>query len=89
MPVTYTITCGDGGLVAKPFLTLCDSMDCNPPGSSVHGIFQARIQEWVAFPFSKGSSPLRDGTRVSYTAGRFFTDNHQESLYNYIHSFTF
>ena len=36
--------------------TLCDPMDCSPPGSSVHGIFQARIMEWVAFPFSKGAS---------------------------------
>ena len=34
----------------------CDPMDCSPPGSSVHGILQARILEWVAFPFSKGSS---------------------------------
>ena len=33
---------------------LCDSMDCSPPGSSVHGILQAKIQEWVAIPFSKG-----------------------------------
>ena len=38
-------------------------MDCSPPGSSVHGILQARILEWVAFPFSRGSSQPRDGTR--------------------------
>ena len=37
-------------------LTLCDPMDCSPPGSSVHGILQARIFEWVAMPFSRGSS---------------------------------
>ena len=37
-------------------LTLCDPMDCSPPGSSVHGILQARILEWVAMPFSRGSS---------------------------------
>ena len=37
-------------------LTLCDPMDCSPPGSSVHGILQARILEWVAIPFSRGSS---------------------------------
>ena len=37
-------------------LTLCDPTDCSPPGSSVHGIFQARILEWVAVPFSRGSS---------------------------------
>ena len=40
--------------------TLCNPMDCSPPGSSVHGIFQARILEWVAMAFSKGSSQLRD-----------------------------
>ena len=43
----------------------CDPMDCNPPGSSVHGIFQARILEWVAISFSRGSSPPRDRTPVS------------------------
>ena len=42
--------------------TLCDPLDCSPPGSSVHGIFQARILEWVAISFSKGSSLPRDGT---------------------------
>ena len=40
-------------------LTLCNTMDCSPPGSSVHGIFQARILEWVAMPSSRGSSQLR------------------------------
>ena len=40
-------------------------MDCSPPGSSVHGILQARILEWVVIAFSRGSSPFRDGTRVS------------------------
>ena len=49
-------------------------MDCSPPGSSVHEIFQARIQEWVAISFSRGSSQPRDRTWVSCTAGRFFTD---------------
>ena len=47
------------GLVAQSSITLCDPMDCSPPGSSVHGILQARILEWVAIPFSRGSSPLR------------------------------
>ena len=46
-------------------LTLSDPVDCNPPGSSVHGILQARILEWVAIPFSRGSSQPRDPTRVS------------------------
>ena len=48
-------------------------MDCNPLGSSVHGIFQARILEWVAIPFSRGSSWSRVWTWVSCIAGRFFT----------------
>ena len=43
-------------LVAQSCPTLCDPMDCSPPGSSVHGILQARILEWVAIPFSRGSS---------------------------------
>ena len=49
------------------------SMDCSSPGSSVHGILQERVLEWVAISFSRGSSPARDQTRVSYTAGGFFT----------------
>ena len=46
-------------------LTLLDPMDCSPPGCSVHGILQARILEWVAIHFSRGSSLLRDQTLVS------------------------
>ena len=52
-------------LVAKLCLTLCNPMDCSPPGSSLHGISQARILEWVAVPFSRGSSPPRDQNCVS------------------------
>ena len=52
-------------LVAKSCLTLCNPMDCSLPGSSVHGISQSRILEWVAISFSRGSSQLRDGTSVS------------------------
>ena len=52
---------------------LYDPMDCSPPGSSVHGILQARILEWVAISFSRGSSRPRDRTQVSCIAGRFFT----------------
>ena len=48
-------------------------MDCSLPGSTVHGISQARVLEWVAIPFSRGSSWLRDPTQVSCMAGRFFT----------------
>ena len=46
---------------------------CSFPGFSVHGISQASIPEWVAIPFSRGSFPSRDGTRISCIAGRFFT----------------
>ena len=53
--------------------TLSDTMDCSPPDSSVHGILQARILEWVAMPFSRGSSQPRDQTQVSRIAGGFFT----------------
>ena len=48
-------------------------MDCSLPGTSVHEILQARIQEWVTIPFSRGSSWPRDQNRVSCTAGTFFT----------------
>ena len=54
--------------VAQLCLTLCDPMDY-----TVHGILQARILEWVAFPFSRASSQPRDQTKVSHVAGRFFT----------------
>ena len=46
-------------------LTLRDPMDCSPPGSSVYRIFQARILEWIAIPFFRGSSPPRDRTHIS------------------------
>ena len=52
---------------------LCDPMDCSLPGSSVHGIFQARVLEWVAISFSKGSSQPRARTRVSRIVDRCFT----------------
>ena len=45
-------------------LTFCNPMDCGPPGSSVHGILQARVLEWVAVPSSRGSSPPRDRTCI-------------------------
>ena len=50
-----------------------DAMDCSSPGSYVHGIFQARILEWVAISYSKGSSQPREWSQVSHIAGRFFT----------------
>ena len=53
--------------------SLCDSMDCNLPGSSVHGILQTRVLEWVAISFSREFSRPRDQTQVSRFAGRRFT----------------
>ena len=52
--------------------TLCNPVDCSLPGSSLHGILQARILEWVAIPVSRGSSQPRDRTWVSHIAGRCF-----------------
>ena len=60
-------------LVTQSCLTLWNPMDCSLPGSSVHGILQARIQEWVAISYSRGSSWPRDLTHFFCTAGRFFT----------------
>ena len=59
--------------VAQLCLTLCNSMDCSPPSFSIHGFFQARILEWVAISFSRGSSTPWDWTQVSCIAGRHFT----------------
>ena len=59
-------------LIIKLGLTLCDPMDCSLPGSSVHGLCQARILEWVAIFFSRGSFNPRDQTSVSCLAGWFF-----------------
>ena len=59
--------------VAQSRPTLCDPMDCSLSGSSVHGILQARILEWVAISFFRGSSQPRDQTQVSHIAGRCFT----------------
>ena len=85
---------GGGGLT-KPTksrgLTLWDCMDCSPPGSSVHGILQARVMEWVAISFSRGSS----WTQVSCIAGRFFTNWatreaptwHRECYINHSHAY--
>ena len=71
--------------VAQSCPILYGTMDCSPPCSLVHGISQARILEWVAIPFSKGSSQPRDQTQVSCTADGFLTTeapgkprNHQE-----------
>ena len=60
-------------LVTQLCPTICNSMDCTLPGSSVHGILQARVLESVAIPFSQRSSLHRNRTLVSYIADRFFT----------------
>ena len=58
--------------VAESCPTLCDPVDCSLPGSSVHGILQARILEWVTISFSRGSSQPRDRTQVSCIGSRCF-----------------
>ena len=60
-------------LVGQSCLTLCDPLDCRPPGSSVHGISQARILEWVAVSFSRDSSQPWIESASLALAGRFFT----------------
>ena len=70
----------------KLCLTLCDPMDYSPPGSSVHGILQARILEWLAMPSSRGSSRPRDRTHVScisWTADEFFTVEPPKKPHNF------
>ena len=73
-------------LVAQLCLTLYNSVNCNPPGSSVHGISQAKILEWVAMPSSRGPFRPRHQTQVSCIAGRVFTiwDN-KEALGTWIY----
>ena len=58
--------------VTQLCLTLCDPMDCSLQGSSIRGIFKARVLEWVAISFSRGSSRPRDQTQVSQVVGRYF-----------------
>ena len=58
--------------MAQSHPTLCDPVNCSLPGSCVHGILQARVLDWVAISFSRGSSRLRDGTQVSLIAGGHF-----------------
>ena len=60
-------------LITQSCPALCYPMDCSPPVSSVLGIHQARILEWVVIPFFRGSSQPRDQTRVFCITGRFFT----------------
>ena len=69
--VPYSLALVQFSSVAQSCLTLCDPMDCSPPGYSVQGILQTRILEWVAISYFKGSSWSRDRTQVSCIAGRF------------------
>ena len=69
--ITFTL-CIPQVLVTQRCPTLCDPMDCNSSGTSVHGIIQARILEWVATSFSSESSKPRDWACVSCIAGGFF-----------------
>ena len=67
-------------LISQSCLILCDCMDCSPPSSSVHGISQARILDWLAISSSGGSSQHRDRTLICYIAGRFFYHlSHQDN----------
>ena len=63
----------EGSEVAQSCPTLFDPTDCSLQGSSVHGILQARVLEWVAISFSRGASQPRDQTQVSCIVGRRFT----------------
>ena len=62
----------------------CDPMDCSPSGSSVHGIFQARILEWVAISLFRGSSWPRDWTQFSHIAGRLYRLSHKGIPIDYV-----
>ena len=76
LPNTITRALCSVTVVVSDCIDCCNPIDCSPPGSSVHGILQTRIVEWIAMPFSKGSSQPRGQDRVScisYIAGRFFT----------------
>ena len=67
------IVCPFFKIISQSCPTLCDPIDYSLPGSSVHEIFQARVLEWIAVLFSRGSSWPRDQTQVSRIASRFFT----------------
>ena len=71
--IRFGVKCAVMCRVAQSYPPLCDPVDCNLPGSSVHGVLRARILERVAMPSSRGSSRPRDRTQVSCIAGGFFT----------------
>ena len=71
--ITHTYVCMFMCVYAQFCLTLCNPMDCSPPSSSVYGISQARILEWIVISFSGGSYQPRDQTMCPSLAGGFFT----------------
>ena len=73
LPKLHVCVCVHAHLVVQSCLTFCDPMNFSPPGSSVHGILQARILEQDAISFYRGSSKPRERTQVSCTAGKLFT----------------
>ena len=87
--LTFKFTWGIFAKSLQSCLTLCSPLDCSPPGSSIHGILQARILEWVAISFSRGSSQPRNRTQVSCIAGRFFTYWAMQEAYIFIYLFIY
>ena len=73
-------------LCSQSSLTLCDPVNCSPSGSSIYGILQTRILEWIAISYSRGSSWPRDWTCVSCIGGRFFTTWPPEKPHLYLYS---
>ena len=71
--ITYAAAAAAAAKSLQSCLTLSDPMDCSPPGSSIHAIFQARLLEWVYIAFCRRSSRPRDWTQVSQIVGRCFT----------------
>ena len=73
VPENCAFHCAWDGARMSSCVSLCNPVDWSPPGSSIHGILQARTVEWVAISFSRGTSRPRDRTQVSCIAGGFFT----------------
>ena len=72
-PNAYPLNHTNCVFVIQFCLTFCNPMECSLQGSSLYGIPKAKILEWILIPFSRGYSWIRDQTRASHTAGRFFT----------------
>ena len=83
LDLTKMTRCGNTSEVAQSCPTLCNPMDCSLPGSSFHGIFKARVLEWVAISFSRASSRPRDWTQVS--CRHFYPLSHHGSPWKHRH----